>query len=165
MGGYPRDRGHWRGLAIADGLIYGAGNGGLQIIDLGPEYARTLPVEIAIRADGESAAVNVASRGVIPVTVLGAADFDIAEIDRSTLRFGPSSATPAHKAGGHLEDVNGDGNPDLLSHYRIADIGFLEADKSACVSGETSDGTLILGCGAIGAMLPRGHLKASGVAN
>jgi hypothetical protein len=36
MGGYPSDRGPWRGLAIADGLIYGAGIGALHIIDRGP---------------------------------------------------------------------------------------------------------------------------------
>ncbi len=166
LGGYPPDRGSWNGLAISDGLFFGVTSQGyLQVVDLGPEYKHARSVEIAIRADREPALVNLASRGVIGVAILGAADFDVAQIDRATLRFGPSSATPAHKAGGHLEDVNTDGNPDLVSHYRIADIGISEADKSACVSGETSDGTPILGCGAIGAMLPRGQPKASGVAN
>ena len=166
LGGYPPNRGGWNGLAIADGLVFGVTSDGyLQVINLGPEYKHARSVEIAIRAEHETAVVNLASRGVVGVAILGAADFDVAQIDRATLRFGPSSATPAHKAGGHLEDVNGDSNPDLLSHYRIADIGFSEADKSACVSGETSDGTPILGCGTIGAMLPRGQAKASGAAD
>ena len=155
MGGFPAERGSWRGLALADGLVFGAaGRGGLQIIDLGPEYARVLPVEIAIRADGESGAVNLASRGVIPVTVLGTADFDVSEIDRSTLRFGPGSATPAHKMGGHFDDVNEDGRPDLVSHYWIRDSGISEADEKACVAGQTFAGTLFEGCGTLDAMLP-----------
>jgi hypothetical protein len=165
MGGYPSDRWRWRGLAIADGLIYGAGSGGLQIVDLGPEYAHTLPVEIAIRADGESAAVNLASRGVLPVTVLGAADFDVAEIDRSTLRFGPAAAAPAHKLGGHVDDVNGDGHPDLLSHYWIGDTGISQATENACVQGETLAGNSFKGCGLLDVMLPKGQLDASNLAN
>jgi hypothetical protein len=172
MGGYPSLRGHWNGLAIANGLVFGGTafntSGGLEVIDLGPEYTRYTParsVEIAIRAAGEPAVINLASRGVIGVAILAAADFDVARIDRSTLRFGPASAAPAHKAGGHLEDVNGDTKLDLISHYRIADTGFSEADEEACVSGQTSDGTPIKGCDTLGVMLPRGKATASSVAD
>jgi len=165
LGGYPSDRGPWRGLAIADGLVFGAAGRDLQIIDLGPEYAHTLPVEIAIRADGASAGVNLASRGVIPVTVLGAADFDVANIERSTLRFGPGSATPAHPSGGHLADVNGDGHPDLVSHYWIGDSGISADDESACISGQTSAGKSFKGCGPLQATLPRGQSEITNVAD
>jgi len=161
LGGYPSV---WNGLAIADGLVFGGTyDGGLQVVDLGPEYARS--VEIAIRAEGEPTVVNLASRGVIGVAILGTADFDVALIDRSTLRFGPSSAAPAHKAGGHAEDVNGDAKPDLISHYRIAETGFSEPDEDACVSGQTSNGTPIRGCGTLGVMLPREEGNAPSVAD
>jgi hypothetical protein len=164
LGGYPPDRGSWNGLAIADGLFFGVTRGGyLQVVDLGPEYKHTRSVEIAIRAEREPAVVNLASRGVVGVAILGAADFDVERIDRSTLRFGPSSATPTHKAGGHLEDVNGDAMPDLVSHYRIADTGISKADKNGCVFGQTSDGTPIWGCSTLGGMLPGGRANASGV--
>jgi len=161
-GGFPGERGQWNGLAIADGLLFGGtSRGALQIVDLGPEYTRAKSVEIAIRAEGESTLVNLASRGAIGVTILGAADFDVAQIDRSTLRFGPAFAEPAHKAGGHLLDANGDANPDLLSHYWIADTGFSAADESACVSGQTFGGRSIRGCGRVNVMLPRGQTGAS----
>ncbi|MCH7869962.1 MAG: hypothetical protein IH881_19885 [Myxococcales bacterium] len=161
MGGFPAERGDWRGLELANGLIYGAtGSGGLQIVDLGPEYTRLLPVEIAIRGDGESGAVNLASRGVIPVAVLGAPDFDVTEIDRSTLRFAPASATPAHKIGGHLDDVNGDGHLDLVSHFRIQESGISETDEKACVTGQTFSETPFEGCSAIDPTLPRGRINA-----
>jgi hypothetical protein len=166
MGGFPNRGGDWRGLTVADGLVFGAvGAAGLQIVDLGPEYARALAVEIAIRSDGESGAVNLASRGVIPVTVFGAADFDVAEIDRSTLRFGPAPAAPAHKSGGHLEDTNGDGRLDLVSHYWIGDSGISVADERACVTGQTFAGTPFEGCGALGVTLPRSGADASLLAN
>jgi hypothetical protein len=153
-------------LAIVDGLAFGVTSGGyLQVVDLGPEYKHSRSVEIAIRAEREPAVVNLASRGTISVAILGAADFDVARIDRSTLRFGPSSATPTHKAGGHLEDVNVDARPDLVSHYRIADTGISEADKNACVFGQTSDGTPIWGCSTLGGKLPRGRANVSSVAN
>jgi len=162
LGGYPGERGSWSSLAIADGLIFGGTNRSvLQVVDLGPEYTGAQSVEIAIRAEGESALINLASRGAIGVTILGAADFDVAQIDRATLRFGPASATPAHKAGGHLEDANGDASPDLLSHYWIADTGISEADESVCVSGQTFDGTPIRGCGSVDVILPRGQAGAS----
>jgi hypothetical protein len=165
-GGFPGERGQWNGLAIADGLIYGGtSRGALQIVDLGPEYTGAQSVEIAIRAEGQPALVNLASRGAIGVTVLGAADFDIAQIDRSTLRFGPASAAPAHKAGGHIENINGDTSPDLLSHYWIADSGISEVDADVCVSGQTFDGTPFQGCGTVNVMLPRGQTNASRAAD
>jgi hypothetical protein len=164
LGGYANAN-PWNGLALADGLVFGGTRDGrLQIVDLGPEYPHVRTVEIAIRAEGEPAAINLASRGVIGVAILGAADFDVALIDRSTLRFGPSSAAPAHKALGHLEDVNGDATPDLISHYRIAETGFSEVDEEACVAGRTSDGTRIRGCGALDAVLPREQDEAPSVA-
>jgi hypothetical protein len=164
-GGYPIDRGGWNGLTIADGLVYGVSNSGLQIIDLGPEYTHALPVDIAIRADGTAAPINLAARGLIPVTVFGTADFDVAEIDRSTLRFGPDSATPAHKAGGHLADLNGDGHPDLLSHYQVEASGISSADQEACVTGQTASGKSFRGCASLTTLLPPGQAVEATVAN
>jgi len=165
LGGYPGDRGGWYDLTIADGLVYGATGYGLQIIDLGPEYTHTVPVEIALRADSTAAPINLAARGLIPVAVFGTTDFDVAEIDRSTLRFGPGSATPAHRAGGHLADLNGDGHPDLLSHYWVQASGISSADQEACVTGQTAAGKSFRGCAALGAMVPPGQAAAASLAN
>jgi hypothetical protein len=165
LGGFPNDRGNWNGLTIADDLVYGATSSGLQIIELGPEYTHTVPVEIAIRADGTEAPINLAARGLIPVTVFGAADFDVAEIDRSTLRFGPGSATPAHRAGGHLADLNGDGHPDLLSHYWVEASGLSSADQEACVTGQTATGKSFRGCSSVSTKLPPERAAQTSLAN
>ena len=80
------------------------------------------------------------SRGVIPVAILGSDTFDVAEVDVTTLAFGPDGATPAHRKGGHFEDVDGDGLTDLVSHYRTQESGIAFGDTEACVTGETVRG-------------------------
>ena len=82
----------------------------------------------------------------MPVAILGSDTLDVAEVDVTTLVFGPGDATPVHETGGHVRDVNRDGIPDLVSHYRTRDTGVDVSDIDACVTGELLDGRLIKGC-------------------
>ena len=83
------------------------------------------------------------------MAVLGSASFDVNDIDRSTLAFGPNDATPAHNALGHLDDVNDDGIPDLVSHYKTQDTGLAVGDTEACVTGMTTGGQPFEGCDSV----------------
>jgi hypothetical protein len=135
-------------------LLYGVGIPGYRFgIDnlrwAGGESNDVLDVKIDIRPDSEKNPIKPGSRGVVPVVLYGAAGFDVTEIDASTLAFGPGGAGVAHRNGPHLEDVDADGDLDLVLHHRIASTGIDMGDVAACLRGETLDGLAFEGCDAV----------------
>jgi uncharacterized repeat protein (TIGR01451 family) len=103
-----------------------------------------LNVDIDIMPDSYPNFINPASKGVIPVAILTTDDFDATTVDASTLTFGPGGARKAHKKA-HYEDTDGDGDIDLLLHFRTKDSGIAAGDGEAMLHGETFDGLAIVG--------------------
>ena len=97
---------------------------------------------------------------MIAVAILSEGDFDaVAEItpeNVSGILFGPSEASPAHDPAGHVGDVDGDGDVDVVLHYRTQETGISDGDDEACisVSGE------ILACDSI--LITPGSSKGGG---
>lgn len=91
--------------------------------------------------------INAASKGKIPVAILSTSTFDaVANVDPSSLTFGHNgdeqSLAFCDTAG---EDVNGDGLPDLVCHFRTRLAGFQSGDTVGILRGKTVQGVPILG--------------------
>jgi len=118
------------------------------------------PIAIDIKPGNDGNPINPKNHGVIPVAILGSDTFDVADVDVSTVAFGPSSASPAHRNGPHRKDANHDGVKDLLVHFRTDEAGISSDDTEACVTGELLDGTPFEGCDGIRTVpLGRGPMR------
>ncbi len=150
---------------LAGGLLQRATLDGSDIVELvtGVETAVSLALDLTpallqlpidIQRGGVSNSLNLLSRGVIPVAILGSEEFDVTRLDPETFGFGPAGAAPAHRGGGHFADINGDGHLDFLSHYRVGETGLVPGDMEACVTGETLDRAPFEGCDTVEVFVP-----------
>ncbi len=89
-------------------------------------------------------AINPMSRGVIPVVIFTTPDFDATDVDPLSVRFGPAAAIETHGRG-HYEDVDDDGDTDLVLHFSTRASGIVCGDTEADLSGETFAGEPIEG--------------------
>lgn len=117
-------------------------------------------VDIDIKPGSFPNSINPKSMGVVPVTILGSDDFDVTDVDVTTLEFGSAGAMPAHDLtdpatyADHLQDVNMDGFTDLVSHYRQKETGLAPGDTQACLDGATLGGRPIQGCDSVNVLDP-----------
>lgn len=116
-------------------MLFRRGNTPFRLIG---QPVDAMTVEIDIKPGSDKNPVNPKSKGVIPVAVLGSPEFDAMQVDASTVLFGPGEAKPAHD--GHVEDVDGDGYPDMVFHFRTRETGIACGDSVAYLSGETFGG-------------------------
>lgn len=100
-------------------------------------------LEIDIKPDSEDNRINADSKGTIPVAVLQTEHFDPTEED-VRYRFGApevvsegGGARPAHD--GHIEDVDGDENDDLVLHFPTEDTGFDSDDEEGRLEWEETE--------------------------
>jgi hypothetical protein len=104
--------------------------------------------EIDIKPGSFPNSINPRSKGVIPVAILTTGTFDATTVDPLSVTFGPDEAVEFHGQG-HIEDIDGDGDLDLVLHFRTQDTGIQCGDTSAFLAGETFDGQPIRGRDAI----------------
>ena len=126
---------------------------GVSGTTLGPVNFITVGISIKPPA-APPVPMNPGDRGTVPVAILGSATFDASTVDVSSLRLGPGDATvfaPGNSGGAKstLQDVNGDGFPDLAVHFPSQPIQVQCGSTSLLLTGKTTNGTPIRGTEAI----------------
>ncbi|MFQ5932184.1 MAG: hypothetical protein ACE5MM_07235 [Nitrospiraceae bacterium] len=109
-----------------------------------------IPVDIDIKPGSDPNSINCESPGgVIAVAILTTDDFDATTVDHTTVEFGPSGAKEIHsnKQGvkRHEADVDGDGDIDLVLHFRFGETGLTCDSTDATLTGSTFGGIPIEG--------------------
>ncbi len=103
-----------------------------------------LPIMIDIKPDDFPNSVNPTDKGMIPVAILSTGSFDATTVDSTSVRFGANGIeTTALNA--DIEDVNHDGLPDVLLHFRTQETGIRCGTVAASLSGTKSNGEAVQG--------------------
>jgi len=116
-----------------------------------PAEEETLEVSIDIKPGETPNCFNINDHGVIPVAILGSVDFDTAQVDASTLDFNGlavrvrGNGQPSYS----IDDVNGDGFPDLACRFEDNADSWLAGASEALVTGNLFDGTAFQGVDSI----------------
>lgn len=97
-------------------------------------------VDIDIKPGSYPNSINLKSKGVVPVAVLTSPDFDAATVDPDTVEF--AGAAPLRWT---WEDVDNDGDVDLLFHFKTQELNLDENSTEATLTGETLTGDEIEG--------------------
>jgi len=89
--------------------------------------------------------INTRSRADIPVVIFSSPALDATQIDPSTLRFAgaPVDKGPHGQYRISKRDVNRDGLPDLIAHFRANKLQLSAGDTQAVVDGRTFDNRVV----------------------
>jgi hypothetical protein len=109
------------------------------------------PIGVDIKPNSFPNLINCNDRrGVITVAILStqlsrgeAVDFDAMTVDPVTTAFGPSFAREAHGRG-HIEDVDSDGDLDLVLHFRFNETGIRCGDMRATLIASLLNGQAMI---------------------
>jgi hypothetical protein len=142
--GFTHDMG-----ALLDGLEQTVVVTGLSWFNTGGSYAdwdyikvtpATKTVSIDIKPWAYPNSINLKSNSVVPVAVLTTADFDASTVDPATVSF--ADADPVRW---HFEDIDGDGDMDMVFHFNTQDLMLNSKSTEATLTGMTLDGMDIEG--------------------
>ena len=100
-----------------------------------------IPIDIDIKPDSEVNIINLTSNGNVPVAIFGSVNFNVKNIDPSTVTLA-GAPIKANKKGKLLYSfvyVNSDGYMDMLVHINIEDLLLSQDDTIAVLEGKTTE--------------------------
>lgn len=103
---------------------------------------KPIPVVVDIHPGSEENPINIKSNGKVPVAIKTENNFNASTVDMATVKFGPNKTSVIK---GCLEDIDGDGDLDLLMHFDNEETGITKTDTSAGIIGKTKSGLDIQG--------------------
>lgn len=105
-----------------------------------------ITVAIDIKPGSFPNSINPRNNGVIPVAILTTPTFDAATVDPATVRFGFAQAPAVQFA---QEDVDNDGDVDLVLHFNTQDTGIKCGDTQSTLTGKTFTDDFITGADSV----------------
>lgn len=142
---YPRR--FVNGGSVSSSTLGSNANGDYKLLITGVSVA-LLQINIDIKpGSGEVAPINPKSRGKIPVALLGASDFVVADVDTNSVTFGHGGGERSLSKCGEPTDVNGDAFPDLVCHFENQAAAWLSSDEEGILKGQLGDGRSFEGRG------------------
>ena len=108
-------------------------------------------VTIDIKPGSDPNCFKINGQGVIPVAILGSANFDVYNIDPDTLIFGGLTVRVRGNKGPlcHIEDTNNDSFLDLVCQFEDDATAWIAGDSTATLTGNLLDGSAIEGTDSI----------------
>lgn len=113
-------------------------------IATGQSPAKTQRVTIDIKPGDTPTIIQPKREGMLPVAILSMLGFEANSVDPATVRIG-ATGTEASVFRSASEDVDKDGDTDLMLLFRMKELKLECTDKAIRLSGETTSGQRIEG--------------------
>lgn len=105
-----------------------------------PPLAPCFEEDIDIKPGSYPNSINLKSNGNVPVAILTSENFDASTVDPVTVEF--AGALPVKWV---VEDVDGDGDMDMVFHFKNQELNLDETSTEAYLTGYTDTGEFIWG--------------------